>query len=94
MMMIQLRLDIRRIITVNMTIPPIPNSSRPILAALGTPSSTDPMAQAALNNIEAVPTISPERSYQGNGFLLAYMYRKNPEPTVNIPNTYQVKLII
>ena len=85
---------INRTITASMTIPPNPKINSPILAALGTPSSTAPPAQAILKYIEKIPMLRLRQESQCRRCFLAYSYRKYPVPTVRKPKIYQVNAII
>ena len=64
-----------------------------MLAALGTPSKTDPTAQAMLKRMRTVPRVSPDQDSQLSWYRLEKCHRKIVDPVVNRPRKYQVKPI-
>jgi hypothetical protein len=59
-----------------MIIPLKPKRSIPILAARGTPSSTDPTAQAMLKRIKKLPAIRPDHKSQFKVVFLEIKYKE------------------
>ena len=64
-----------------------------MLAALGTPSKTEPIDQAMLNRMRTMPKVSPDQDSQLSWYRLEKCHRKMDDPVVNKPRQYQVKLI-
>ncbi len=62
------------------TIPEKPNKRRPMLAALGTPSKTEPTDQEMLKRISTMPKVSPDQQNQFNWYRFEKCHKKIVDP--------------